>query len=557
MKAGRRVRHLLRYRQIAAALVRNGFGYIAHELGFPEQLPFIGKKEAAPSKTRGERVRLILEELGPTYIKIGQIASTRPDLLPADIVEELEKLQDHVPPFSYEEAAAIVEEELGASIEELFLDFSRVPLAAASIGQVHEAVLPDGARVAVKVQRPDVDKMMRIDLDILLELARAAEDRLEWAKRYRLREVADEIAKVLTEELDYTLEARNGEKIAAQNAPSGQIKVRVPGLHWEYCTRRVLTMEFLTGIKLSDTKRLNAAGVDRRELARRIASLMFHQILVEGFFHGDPHPGNFLVLPGGELAMLDFGMAGRLSPGMKQHFATMVISLRNQSSKGILRAISAMGIVPEDADEARLFDDVEQLREKYYNVPLSKVRLGEAVNDLFKVAFRHRIVLPSELTLVGKALLTMEGVVTALDPEISIFDIAEPYGVRLLKERINPVNVFRKWSDKIPDYWDLLTDVPKNIKVLSGLVKKGKIRVELSAPELNSFLRRLDRVSNRLSFSIVLLSFSILMTGLIIASALSSQQSILWNFPVIEIGLIISGLLVFWLVYAIFRSGRF
>ncbi|GGA32222.1 ABC1 kinase family protein [Paenibacillus physcomitrellae] len=555
MKAGKRVRHLLRYREIASALVRNGFGYIAHELGFPDHIPFKGRKEESHPKTRGERIRLILEELGPTYVKIGQIASTRPDLLPADIIAELEKLQDNVPPFSYEAAAAIVEEELGGTIEELFLDFARVPMAAASIGQVHEAVLPDGSRVAVKVQRPKVEQVIRTDLDILLELSRIAEERLEWAKHYRVREIAEEIAKVLNEELDYTLEARNGEKISAQSLQSGS--VRTPNLYWEYCTRRVLTMEFLTGIKLTDAKRLEAAGVNRKQLASRIASVIFHQILVEGFFHGDPHPGNFLVLPGGELAMLDFGMVGRLSPSMKQHFASMVIALRSQSSKGIIRAIAAMGIVPDEVNESKLFDDVEQLRERYYNVPLSQISLGEAVNDMFRVAFRHRIMLPSELTLVGKALLTMEGVVTALDPDISVFDIAEPYGLQLLKERVNPVNVFKQWSDKIPDYWDLLTDVPKNIKILSTLVKKGKVQVELTVPELNAFLRRLDRVSNRVSFSIVLLSFSILMTGLIIASAMSSQQSVLWNFPVIEIGLIISGILVAWLILAIFRSGRF
>ncbi|WP_223067065.1 ABC1 kinase family protein [Paenibacillus caui] len=555
MKAGKRVRHLLRYREIAMALARNGFGYMVHELGFPDSVPFIGRGRNTPVKTRGERIRLILEELGPTYVKLGQIASTRPDLIPADIVAELEKLQDKVPPFPYEQSAAIIEEELGGKIGELFLRFEAVPMAAASIGQVHEAELKDGTRVAVKVQRPDIEKMVRTDLDILAELARIAEDRLEWAKNYRVREIVEEIAKVLLAELDYNAEARNGERFAAQCKRPGS--VTIPKVYWDYCTRRVLTMEFISGIKLSDTDRLVRAGIDRKMLANRIASVIFHQILVEGFFHGDPHPGNLLVLTGGDLAMLDFGMVGRLSPEMKQHFASMVIALRNQNTRGILRAISAMGIVPDDVKEAKLRQDVDDLREKYYNVPLSQVSIGEAVNDLFRVAFRHHIVIPPEMTLVGKALLTMEGVVTALDPDISIFDIAEPYGHLLLRDRFNLAKVFRRWADNIPDYLDLLSDVPKSLKVLSSLMKKGKVQVEVTAPELNTILGRLDRISNRVSFSIVLLSFSIIMMGLIIGSSMGHQQSVLWDFPVVEIGLGIAGLLVLWLIYAIFRSGRF
>lgn len=555
MKAGKRVRHLLRYREIALALVRNGFGYLVHELGFPDSFPLIGRNQNAAARTRGERIRQTLEELGPTYVKVGQIASTRPDLLPADIIAELEKLQDKVPPFPYGEAVTIIEEELGGKLDELFRRFEPVPIAAASIGQVHEAELPDGTRVAVKVQRPDIEKIVRTDLDILADLARLAEERLEWARNYRVREIVEEISKVLTAELDYYAEARNGERFAAM--PKGPGFVTVPKLHWDYCTRRVLTMEFIAGIRLSDSGALGRAGADRKRLANRIATVIFHQILVEGFFHGDPHPGNWYVLEDGDLAMLDFGMVGRLSPELKQHFASMVMALRNQSSKGILRAISAMGIVPADVDESRLQADVDELREKYYNIPLSRVSIGEAVNDLFRVAFRHHIVIPSELTLVGKTLLTMEGVVTALDPDISIFDIAEPYGVILFKERFNLSKMLKRWSEHLPDYLDLLEGVPKNIRQLSMMVRKGKLQVEVTAPELSDFLKKMDRVSNRLSFSIVLLSFSIIMMALIIASSLGSEKSVLWGFPGIEIGLGIAGILVMWLVYSIFKSGRF
>jgi len=550
-------RQLQRYRKIATALMRNGFGYLVHELGLPDALPMFrsGEDQDIHKKTLGERVRLMLEELGPTFVKLGQIASTRPDLLPADVITELQHLQDHVLPFSYEEAIQIIEDELGESIDTLFQTFEQTPMASASIGQVYRAVLPDGTVVAVKVQRPRIAALIETDLEMLTELARLAEKRLEWARNYGLYEVVEELARSLQKELDYTAEARNGIKIAAQSAKLN--RVRVPALFSDYCTRRVLTMEYMSGIKLSELSRLEEEGYDRTALAQQLASVIFHQVLIDGFFHGDPHPGNVLALEDGAIGLIDFGMVGKLSPEMKQHFALLVIGLRNQSSKGILRAVSKMGIVPDDVDESALRADVDELRDKYYQVPLSEVSIGEAVNDLFTVAFRHRIRMPPELTLLGKTLLTMEGVVTELDPNFSIFDVAEPYGRRLFREQFSPRRLGKKWMEDIPEYLDLLTDIPLSLKNLSTLLQRGKVKVEVTAPELNAFLQKMDRITNKVSFSIVLLSLSILMAGLIIGSSLSHQKSELWSFPVIEIGLGIASFLVMWLIYSILRSGRF
>ncbi|SDC43698.1 ubiquinone biosynthesis protein [Paenibacillus sp. UNCCL117] len=553
----RRLRHLQRFRKIAAALVRNGFGFVVHELGFSETVTFFrgGSQEDIHKKTVNERVRLILEELGPTFVKLGQIASTRPDLIPADLIAELEQLQDKVPPFSYEEAVRIIEEELGDSIGELFAEFEPHPVASASIGQVHKAKLPDGTVVAVKVQRPRITAMIEADLDILAELSRIAENRLEWAKLYRLGEIVEELTKSLRAELDYMAEARNGEKFADQCKRMEHVSV--PEIYREYGSRKVLTMEFMTGIRLSEPALLDQAGIDRTLIASRLASAIFHQILVEGFFHGDPHPGNVLVLPDGRLGLLDFGMVGRLSPEMKKHFASLVIALRNQSSKGILRAITKMGIVPDDVNAVSLRADVDELRDKYYKIPFSQVRMGEAVNDLFGVAFRHRIRIPAEMTLLGKTLLTMEGVVTSLDPSFSVFDVAEPYGRRMFREQFDLGKLAKKWIEDTPDYMDLITEVPLSLKSLSTFVQRGKLRVEITAPELTALLNKMDRITNKMSFSIVLLSLSIIMVGLIIGSSMGHQESMLWRFPVIEIGLGIAAVLVLWLVYAIFKSGRF
>ncbi|WP_135557213.1 ABC1 kinase family protein [Paenibacillus cymbidii] len=556
---GKRIRHLQRYREIVTAFVRYGFGYIVKRLGLLESFPMrafrFGERRDLEERTIGERIRLFLEELGPTFVKLGQIASTRPDLLPADIIAELVRLQDKVAPFPFEEVERIVTEELGEPLEQLFAQFRQTPLAAASIGQVHYAVLRSGEQVAVKVQRPGIRPVVDTDLEILEDLARMAESRLDWAKQYRIRDVVEELARALRLELDYGNERRNAEKFAAQGAALPFI--HIPAIHWELSTGKVLTMEFIDGIQLSERERLDAAGFNRRTIAERLVQAILHQALIEGFFHGDPHPGNVLALPDGRLALIDFGMAGRLSPELKMHVAAFVLALRSQNASGILRAVLAMGLVPEDAETGDLLADIETMRDKYYNVPLARINLGEAVNDLFSLAFRHDIRMPADLTLLGKSLLTMEGVVTSLDPSFSVIDAAEPFGKRLLMDKFNPNRLAKRLLGKLPEYIELLTDVPLRIKDLTALARKGKFKLEISIPELDRFMSKMDRVSNRLSFSVVLLAFSMIMVGLMIGSSVSTNSVFMWRFPVIEIGFGIAALMFLWLIYSIFRSGRF
>jgi ubiquinone biosynthesis protein len=523
-------------------------------LSLPKRL-FVQGAQAVQTKTMGERIRMFLEELGPTFVKMGQIASTRPDLIPAEILHELEKLQDSVPPFSFQDVRRIMEQELGGTLEDLFAEFQETPLAAASIGQVHYAVLKSGEGVAIKVQRPHIRTIVETDLDILQEIAALAELRLEWAARYQMRDIVQEFSKSLRAEMDYTNEARNTEKIAAQFA--GDPKIRIPKVYWEYSTQKVLTMEYVQGLKLSEVNTLDQQGYDRKVLAERVVRSIFQQILIKGFFHGDPHPGNIFVLPGDSIAFLDFGMVGRLTPDMKHHFASLVIAMMRQSTDGVIKAITRMGLVPEEIDMQRLRADVEQLREKYYNVPFSQISLGEAVNNLFAVAYQHRIRIPADLTLLGKTLLTMEGLVEQLDPELSIIKIAEPFGRQLLKERYHPKKMTENAFNYLVEYGEILSELPKRIHDLTSVMKKGKMHMEITIPELDQFLTKLDRISNRLSFSIVLLSFSIIMVGLIIGSALGRQTTLLWKFPVIETGFVVATMMFIWLLYSIFKSGRF
>ncbi|MFZ3173176.1 MAG: AarF/ABC1/UbiB kinase family protein [Carboxydocellales bacterium] len=554
----KRIRHIGRYKEVAAVLARNGFGFILVETGLSDLLPFsrrfIPKLDTGEIMSVGQRIRQVIEELGPTFIKMGQIASTRPDLVPAAIITELEKLQDNVPSFPFSEIRQIIQEELGIQIEKLFVDFEEVPLAAASIGQVHRAVLFSGETVAVKVQRPHISTIIETDLEILMDIAGLAEQRLDWAKRYQITEIIDEFAKSLRAELDYTMEGRNAEKMALQFSDNS--KISIPKIYEDYSAKKVLTMEYIQGTKLSQTERLIELGYDTSEIAKQIVEAIFHQILIEGFFHGDPHPGNILVLPDQVITFLDFGMVGRLAPQMKHHFASLVISMLRKNTDDMIRVILDMGIVPSDINISRLRSDIDALRDKYLDIPFKQVSLGRAVNELFTVAFNHRIRISPDLTLLGKTLLTLEGSVEKLAPDLSVMDIARPFGYKLLKERYNINTITKKTFKKINEYVDILLDLPKLIKEMTHNLKDGKIRVEVRISEIGLVLKKLDRISNQLSFSIVLLSFSILMMGIIIASALGDRLFI-WHFSAVDLGFMIASLMFVWLLFSILRSGRF
>lgn len=553
-----RIRHTGRYREIAMALMRHGFGYIVEELGLFHMLS-IPKRwithETPQTKTLGERIRLVLEDLGPTFVKLGQLASTRSDLLPEPIIRELIKLQDQVPPFSSESAKGIIEQELDDAIEDIFSWFEESPIAAASIGQVHLAKLKTGEDVAVKVQRPGALQMVVRDLEILRDLTALAEKRWVWVKQYQIARLVEEFASSMRAELDYTQEGRNAEKIALQF--QNDETVCIPRIFWQYTSSRVMTMEYVRGISLSHQEELVAKGYDLKETAEKLVESMLHQIFIEGFFHADPHPGNLLVRKDGSLAYLDFGMVGRLSEEMKDHLSSLIIALMRKNTDSMVRAVLRLGMMPEDGDIRELRRDLDSLREQYYNIPFSEISMGTALNDLFAVAQRHKVMIPPDLTLLGKALLTMEGVIEKLDPTLSIIDMAEPFGRKLIKDRFSTRNLRKKLLGGAAGLAEALFDLPDQARQISSLISKGKLKVEISVPEMEALMRKLDQISNRLSFSIVLLAFSIIMVGLIIGSSLNQQSSVLWHFPVIGTGFIVALLMVLWLLFSIFKSGRF
>ncbi|PXW91087.1 2-octaprenylphenol hydroxylase [Streptohalobacillus salinus] len=556
---GKHMRHLNRYKDIVVAFSKNGLGYVMRELGLHDLhiLPRKNKQEKPVNDgpSLGVRIRRVLEELGPTFVKFGQVMSTRPDLLPEDIINELEKLQATVPPFSFEKAKAIIEKELNQPIEDLFVRFDEEPIAAASIGQVHRAKLPSGEEVAVKVQRPEISEKIDVDFEILTEMAALAELRLDWAKQYRLKDVIEEMKDTLNLELDYTIEAHNMIKIGDQFKEDE--RVIVPKAYLAYTTKEVLVMEYVEGMKLKSLILSPDKQGIKEEVAEKLVNITLKQILMDGFFHADPHPGNILLTEDNAIILLDFGMVGQLTEEMKRQFGQIVIAMTKEDTEMLVEVIFDMGVAPDNINRVKLTNDVDMFMHKYYRQSLHDISLAEAVQELFQIAYRHRIEMPSDFTLLGKTLLTLEGTVEQLDPTISIVEIAEPFGKQLIRDRFHPKNLKDQFVDQWIAFYDLWRDLPSQAKALKRVVKKGKVHVELSLPDIDLLLRKMDRISNQLSFAIILLAFSIIMVGIIVGAAIMGASSILWRLPMIEVGAVVAMGMFLWIIFAIFKSGRF
>ncbi|MFZ4452326.1 ABC1 kinase family protein [Salibacterium aidingense] len=558
MELTRGLKHANRYRKIAAVLARHGFGYILQEVGLFHILSLPKRLASDPNDFNmhsiGERIRLVLEDLGPTFIKLGQLISTREDIFPPSIIEEMEKLQDEVPPFPFEQARQIIENDLGRPLDDIYYTFSEEPIAAASIGQVHQAVLHDGHRVAVKVSRPHIKETIEKDIDILRDLARLFSQRFHWARYYRLQDVIEEYVDAIRDEVDYYVEARNTEKMRTNMASFPALEI--PAVFEKYSSRRVLTITFLEGIKLAE---LGSSNKDfhKKELARSLTDAFLHQVLIDGFFHSDPHPGNIIFTDSDKAGFIDFGQVGRLNKAMRRQFINYVIAMTRKKPDQVADAIYGMADIPETIDHDQFAEDVYYLLAKYYEIPFHEIRFGEAINDIFATSHRYEIQIYKEYTMLAKAFITFEGIIEHLDPDLSIVEIAEPYGRRLAKEQMDPRKIAKDWLKEGMRQRNYLLDIPKEFRDALSKLNNSHVGVEMKIPKINIFLNKLDRISNRVSFSIILLAFSIIMVGLIIGSTFGDSSSPLVRLPVIEISFIISFFMFLWLLYAIFKSGRF
>jgi ubiquinone biosynthesis protein len=553
------VRHLRRYQQVARILTRYGFGHILTQLGIVRAItPGLEKSRFSRAEilraARAERIRMAIEELGPTFIKLGQILSTRGDILPSEIIRELEKLQDTVPATDFALIQEQIEKELKKPLHEVFPTFDPVPVASASLGQVHFATLPTGEEVAVKVFRPGVEKLIEIDLDILLELAALAERRTEWGRYYGVVSLAHEFAETLRSEQNYEQEGHNIDRYRQMFASKGH--VHVPRVYWETTTRRVLTMERIQGIKITDVAALDAASMDRKEIARRNIAILLEAVLQEGFFHADPHAGNFVVMNNEVIGMLDFGIMGHLDPVERLGLVQLFVGLFRQETDRVIEALSDLGIATKAADKRNLARDLDRLRMRYYGLELERIRARSFFEDLMGLAFSNRLKMPSNLVLVFKAIAMLEGISLQLDPDINVFAEVEPYVREALLELQSPLVRLKEVVEQFSESAEAMMLLPKQLQRVLEQIEAGEGNLGMTVKGLDEPTRRLTGAANRLVLALLAVAF-VLGPALVI----TRLRDILPNWQSAATFLILSGfglslLITLALIVAILRSGR-
>jgi ubiquinone biosynthesis protein len=449
--------------------------------------------------------RQALEEAGPTFIKFGQILSTRPDLLPLSFISELGKLVDSVSPESWEVMRALLTQELGQEPETLFTSIDPQPMASASLSQVHAAVLPEGQNVVIKVQRPNIAAVINTDLEILASLAARAQA-TPLGKVSDFTGIADDFGFTLRNELDYQREGRNADRLRESFAEDAQL-LYIPKIYWELSTRQVLVMERIDGIKISDIPALDAAGYDRHKVALNSASATVKQVLEDGFFHADPHAGNYLILPGEVIGLVDFGKVGYLRDKDRMELIRLFMSAIEMDVDGLIDQLVRMDAVREDVDRNRLAHDLHHLLNQYNGVPIKYIRARELIDEITAVAFRHHLRLPSTWWLVGQTIVMLEGIGLQLDPDFDVFKAAEPHLKRLMTKLFLP---HEGWAQTVlldlTNWGELLHRLPRvSNRMLERLERNEGFRMEIK--DTDRILARIDRLVTRLVLSILVAAF--------------------------------------------------
>ncbi|MEM9070681.1 MAG: AarF/UbiB family protein [Myxococcota bacterium] len=498
------VKDLDRLRQIVGVLVRHGFGELVNRTGLGSLVP--GKRKNKATKMRmGERIRLVLQELGPSFVKLGQIASTRPDVFPADVVVELKKLQDDVPPESFESIRPLIENELGAPISVIFESFDETPLASASIGQVHRATLKvdDGVRdVVVKVQRPHVRKTMELDIDLLYWLAHAIERSIPEAKLYQPVKMVNEFDRAVTCELDFVLEADNAERFARNFEKKRYVKF--PKVYREASSRRVLTLEFLDGKKVHNA--IEEDGHSGEQIAKTSVDIIVQQIFEDGFFHADPHPGNVFIMGTPDrpvVAMMDLGLVGHLTPQLRDRTIDLMVSAVREDYRGVADALWAIGRATKKVDRQAFEAEVTMLAQKYLGKKLGDIDLGMLLKDLVDGARRYSIEIPAGFLMMGKALMTVEGVGREIYPELDVFAEVKPYFLRLIQQRYSPERITQDVIRGVMRLSNAAQETPLQIQEILEDLRSGAFRVQVREP---SIYEGADRIGRRIFSGLVVAS---------------------------------------------------
>ncbi|MFA6062656.1 MAG: AarF/UbiB family protein [Gallionella sp.] len=562
------VRDLSRLQDIATILIRYGFGDLVARLGLTHALERAGRvlhrNNAAeyahlPAPTR---VRRALEEMGPTFVKLGQVLATRVDLFEPEWIAEFGKLQDSAPPAPYDDIRQQLIEDFGAPPEELFAAFDPVPLAAASIAQVYRARLEDGSEVIVKVRRPGIRPTIEADLRWLLRLSDLAESESPELRSFRPKEVVRQFAQSLRRELDFAVECRNAERIAANFSDytdtPGQPRdehappIVIPRVHWQYTGERVCVQEYIEGIAGRQLKAVDEAGLDRKLLGRRGARAVLKMIVEDGFFHADPHPGNVFYLPGNRIAFIDFGMVGRLTDERREQMIRLLLGLVQHEAARVVEVMldwTGYGVV----DEAGLTLEMEAFVDQYHGVPLKQLRLGTMLSDLVAILRQHQLMLPADLSLLVKAFISLEGMGRELDPDFDIASEAMPMLEQTLRARYTPAALIKRGGRAIGEALTLLSGLPHDLSRLLRAARRGRLEINIDVAHLKHVGNQLDGAVNRLTVGLVVAS---LIVGSSIVMTVPGGPS-LFGLPFFGLaGFIGAGTGGLWLLLSIWKSNR-
>jgi ubiquinone biosynthesis protein len=550
-----------RIRQIVNVFLKYGFGRVIDQLHLSRFVPFrkrfraFGQWPSLKFSVTPEKLRMAFAELGPSFIKLAQILSSRPDLITIQFADEFKKLQDRVPPFPADEALKIIEEETKLSIDQIFSEFDSTPLAAASIAQVYQGKLIDGSSVIIKVQRPHIREQIDTDLGILSSLAPLMVKYIPESAFFNPIGIVEEFSKTVKKELDFVQEARNCSrfKLNFKNIPD----VYIPKIFPEFTTDKVIIMEKIEGVRIDDLEGIRKLGLDHRNLAKIGVDAYFKMVLEDGFFHADPHPGNIFATPEGKIGFMDFGIVGRISPELRETLANTFMALINKDFDGLIDQYMELGYIPDyldlDVFRKEFKADLADFLEPLYGLELKDINFAAYLETITFLAIKHKMKIPSDLLLVNKAMLILENLGRELDPNFDFIAAAEPYASRLVKERLSPGRIYEKAKKNILDIGDFAVLFPKQMKQIVQKLLRDDIHIKMTPIGIDWFIRDMDRSSNRIAFSMII-------SAILLSSAImhaTGAGPIVFGMSLLGITAFgIALVLAVWLVISIIRSGK-
>ncbi|MDZ3797941.1 MAG: 2-polyprenylphenol 6-hydroxylase [Xanthomonadales bacterium] len=552
------VRDLGRLQEIAGVLIRYGFGDMVRRIGMSAALERTGRMlhwddpEAMAHMAPPERVRCALQDLGPTFVKLGQVMATRVDLLTPEWTTELGKLQNAVPALPFAQVRPQLVEDLGADPEAVFERLEEAPLAAASLAQTHRAWLADGSAVVLKVRRPGIRDTVEADLRLMARLAEIVEERAPDLRRYHPAEVVQQFSASLRRELDFAAEGRNAERIAANFA--GHDEVVVPRVYWEWTSERLNVQECLQGIAGTDLAAVDAAGLDRAQLAATGAGIVLKMVLEDGFFHADPHPGNIFYLPDGRIGVIDFGMVGRVSEQRRFQIVQLLHGLVERESAPVADVLMEWGEGGGEVDEARLQADVGAFVDQYRGVPLKDLHMGLMLTDVTTILRDNGLSLPPDLALMIKAFLTLEGMGRQLDPDFDMAGAARPFLQRVVLQRYSPRTLLKRGRRTALDAMELVGDLPRELRRLLRTARRGRLHMQVEVTSLKAFGEQVDRAANRLTMGVI--TAALVVGSSIVMNSAGGGVSSRWLLALGVLGFVGAGLIGLWILLSIWRSGR-